>query len=142
MFLTCQVDLPVAMTMKSAQAHCFFAGITFTLSALTSLRICSTSWSSKSPKFWDKVWLKLGNPSLHCWRSCEEEDDDGDRREDWYRRAVHMESRLSISKQSLSMTWVLSSALPSQHCSVLYFLENSMYNGGWRGIFWINLFFL
>ena len=100
MFLTCQVDLPVAMTMKSAQSQCFFPGITFTLSALTSLRIFSTSWSSRSPKFLDMageekeediVWLKLGNPSFHCWISCEEEE-----KEDRDRRPVHMGSRLSV----------------------------------------------
>lgn len=102
MFLTCQVDLPVAITMKSAQSQGLFPGKTLTLSALTSLRIFSTSWSSRSPALLEmaadaeRLWLKLENPSFHCWRSEEdEEDDDDEKQEDLDRRTVHMESSLS-----------------------------------------------
>lgn len=85
MFLTCQVDLPVAITMKSAQAQCFWTGITLTLSALTSLKTFSTSWSSRSSFFLKSAVeqynarLRLGNPNFHSWRSAKTKEGDSER---------------------------------------------------------------
>ena len=143
MFLTCQVDLPVAITMKSAQSQCLFPGKTLTLSALTSLRIFSTSWSSRRPALLEmaadaeRLWLKLGNPSFHCWRSEEEEEDDDDeKQEDLDRRTAHMESSLSRAVAGFALQ-------PFQRCSVsaLLFYTTERADLGrvtttWNGVVW------
>lgn len=79
MFLTCQVDLPVAITMKSQWCR---TGITLTSSALTSFRICSISCKfSNCVAFLlstvedDQVRFNPRNPSFHCWRLEKEEED-------------------------------------------------------------------
>lgn len=83
---TCQADRPVATTMKSAKSQCLGMGKTLTLSALTSLRIASTSSSfSNSPlripssapslvaeEETDRERLRIDNPSFHCWVAGEE----------------------------------------------------------------------
>jgi len=47
MFLTCQVDLPGARTMKSAQSQCLGTSITLTSSALISIKTFSISSRSR-----------------------------------------------------------------------------------------------
>lgn len=77
MFLTCQVDLPVASTIKSAQSRFFGTAITFTLSALTSVRTFCISWRSRRPPLLvdeaEVVRLRPRSPCLQGWRNGKDE---------------------------------------------------------------------
>ena len=122
----CQIDLLVAMTVKSPNFSASLAKLT--LLVLTLVRIFLISWSSKSPELWEideeeeSVWLKLRNHSFCYWRIDEDEEE---REEEVHCRAVPFHSCFVWVEERVRKRKVFSSAFLKVNIILIFYFNNS-----------------